>query len=254
MQATFLGLVQGLTEWLPISSSGHLALLQILAGMEVPVAFDVLLHSGTLLSVCVYFRRELGRILNALAKVDTGSGDFRMALLIAVGTIPAAAAGLLLRGFFESLFTSLAAIGAGFLVTAAMLAVARLGRGGKSEIDLRIAVISGFFQAAAIAPGISRSGMTISSSLIAGADKGSAFRFSFLLSIPAILGALIVELPSLQLSQFGWEYLMGFITSAAAGFASIGAVRRAVLSERFPAFSIYCALAGFATLALALYG
>lgn len=252
LQSLLLGAVQGLTEWLPVSSSGHLVVIQSVMGVSVPVAFDALLHLGTLLSVCAYFRKELTGIARAVARLDTGSDDLKTAILVLVGSFPAAIVGLLFREVFESFFTSLVAVGIGFLITAAMLAISKLGGKGSRGVGIRTALLVGAFQAAAIAPGISRSGLTISSALLAGTERASAFRFSFLLSIPAILGALAVELPALDPSLFGWQYLVGFAVSAAVGFASIGVVRRAVISDRFPAFSVYCLLAGVTTLLMQL--
>ncbi|MEM2128117.1 MAG: undecaprenyl-diphosphate phosphatase [Candidatus Methanomethylicaceae archaeon] len=248
LQAISLGIVQGITEWLPISSSGHLVILQEIWGITAPVSFDLTLHLGTLVAVCTYFRRELLEVARSVLKLETKSEPFRTALLLVVATVPAALAGYFFNDLFESLFQSLFAVGIGLLITASMLLFSRAGKGGK-RVDIARALVIGAFQAAAIAPGISRSGMTISSALLSGVEKTSAFRFSFLISIPVILGAFFYELPGSQLASFGLEYLAGFLTSALVGYASIGIVRRTVLSDRLPLFSVYCALLGILLLA-----
>lgn len=246
-----LGIVQGLTEWLPISSSGHLALLKAFMGLETSIPFDVVLHMGTLVAVCSYFRKDLLNLARALLRFDTGSEDFRTAALILVGTLPAALAGFFFDAFFESLFSSLHAVGAGFMVSAIALALSRLGKGEKN-INTSRALIIGISQAAAIAPGVSRSGMTISSALLSGVERERAFRFSFLLSIPVTVGALVLELHGSPQLILDWAYVVGFITSAGVGFASIGIARRVVLSGGFYRFALYCGAAGLAVLAYSL--
>ncbi|MEN3035549.1 MAG: undecaprenyl-diphosphate phosphatase [Candidatus Methanosuratincola sp.] len=251
MHAVLLGIVQGTTEWLPISSSGHLVLLKEIMGVSAPLSFDLILHLGTLVAVCAYFRKELLGIARPVLAMETKSEGFRAAVLIAIGTVPAFLAGFLLSDLFENLFQSLFAVGIGFLITAALLALTRIG-GGQRGVDAARALLIGAFQAAAIAPGVSRSGMTISSALISGVEKGSAFRFSFLLSIPVILGAFVFELLGSPIESFGFEYIVGFLVSALVGYASIWVVKSAVLSDRFYLFSVYCATLGVATLAHAL--
>ncbi|MBC7121022.1 MAG: undecaprenyl-diphosphate phosphatase [Candidatus Methanosuratus sp.] len=252
IQAIALGIVQGITEWLPISSSGHLVLLQETMGLSVPILFDLTLHLGTLVAVCAYFRGEIIWIVRSVLRMETKSEGFRTAVLLAVGTVPAALAGYFLNDLFENLFQSLLAVGIGFLITAASLAFSKVVGGGKKSVDAARALLIGTFQALAIAPGVSRSGMTISSALLSGVEKGSAFRFSFLLSIPVILGAFVFELPGVQALSLGWDYLAGFLASAFVGYASIGIVKRAVLSDRFSIFSVYCAILGVSLLAYTL--
>ncbi|MBC7126851.1 MAG: undecaprenyl-diphosphate phosphatase [Candidatus Methanosuratus sp.] len=251
VHAVILGIVQGITEWLPISSSGHLVLLQETMGVSAPLSFDLVLHLGTLVAVCAYFRKELLGIARPLLAMETKSEGFRTAVLIAIGTVPAFLAGYLLSDLFESLFQSLFAVGIGFLITAAFLALSKVRRGQRG-LDGARALLIGAFQAAAIAPGVSRSGMTISSALMSGVEKGSAFRFSFLLSIPVILGAFVFELLGSPIESLGFEYLVGFLVSSLVGYASIGVVKRTVLSDRFYLFSLYCAALGIAVLAYAL--
>lgn len=251
MHALLLGIIQGITEWLPISSSGHLVVLQEMMGVSAPISFDLTLHLGTLVAVCSYFRKELLGIARPVLKMETKSEGFRTAVLIAIGTVPAFLAGYLLNDLFENLFRNLFAVSIGFLITAAFLILSKISR-AQRRVDATRALLIGVFQAIAIAPGVSRSGMTISSALILGVNKGSAFRFSFLLSIPVILGASVFELLGSQIESIGLEYLVGFLVSAIVGYVSIGVVKRTVLSDRFYFFSVYCAALGVSLLVYTL--
>ncbi len=245
-------MVQGLTEWLPISSSGHLAVIQQLAGLNTTVAFDILLHLGTLASVIAFFWRDLQAILKALFTFKTKDANFRLFLLIVVGSIPAGVAALLFLETIESLFTNLLAIGISFIVTALILLLSRLRR-GTGEISWFTALVMGLFQALALIPGISRSGSTISSGLLCGAEKKKAFTFAFLLSIPAILGASIVELIKTPSVALEINSLAAALVAAVVGYLAIMIVKRFVLSDRFYLFAIYCTLAGAAVIAYTIY-
>ncbi len=251
LHAISLGIVQGITEWLPISSSGHLVILKEISGITAPISFDLALHFGTIVAVCIYFRRELFEIIRSILKFETKSEPFRTALLLVVASAPAAVAGYFLNDLFESLFNSLFAVGLGLLVTASMLSLSR-ARKGNRRVDFLRALVIGIFQALAIAPGISRSGMTISSAILTGVEKASAFKFSFLMSIPVIIGAFFYELSGSQIASFSLEYLAGFLTSALVGYASIATMRRIVLYDRLPLFSVYCVFLGIALIAYQL--
>lgn len=249
--ALLLALVQGLTEWLPISSSGHLAVIQQLLGLDVPIAFDLLLHLGTLASVVAFFWRDILAIAKAFFTFDTGNPDFKTLLLLFVGSIPAALAALLFLEAFESFFSNLLAVGLGFIATAAILLLSRLRR-GKGEISLAVALVMGLFQALALIPGVSRSGSTISSGLFSGADKQKVFRFSFLLSIPAIAGATAVEMFKAPGVVLDGSSLVATLVAAIVGYMAIRAVRRFVMSERFYLFAAYCLVMGIAVIIVAL--
>jgi undecaprenyl-diphosphatase len=249
--AVLLALVQGLTEWLPISSSGHLVVIQQLSGLDVPVAFDILLHLGTLASVIAYFWRDILALLKALFTFNARDPGFRTILLLVLGSIPAALVALFFLDLFESLFTNIMVVGAGFITTAAILILSRFNR-GKSEISWPVALVMGLFQALALVPGVSRSGSTISSGLFCGAEKQKVFRFAFLLSIPAIIGATAVEIvktPSITLDA---NSLVATVVAAVVGYIAIRLVSRFVMSDRFYLFSIYCLIMGLATLIWAL--
>jgi undecaprenyl-diphosphatase len=236
--AILLGFVQGLTEFLPISSSGHLVLLQKVLGFsEPPVFFDVLVHLGTLLAVVVFLGRDLIRAARKLNVVR----------VILLGTLPAAAVGLLLQGFVDTLFNSLLIVGLAYFFTAALLWWSRgIGEGdlGRGRISDRRALIIGLFQAVAIIPGVSRSGSTIVAGLSQGLDRETAFKFSFYLFIPAVLGALVLQIkdqPAVLLSPADF---WGMLTAFVVGYFSLLILRRVLLSGKLYYFSFYCALLG----------
>ena len=247
LQAIILSVVQGLTEWLPISSSGHLVIAQRLMGLSVPVAFDVFLHLGTLVAVVVFFWRDIVNILKSLLTLNTKDANFKLLVYIIIGTVPTAVIGLLFLQFFESLFSSGRAVGVGFLITGALLLSSKL-RKGEKNLGWLSSLIMGIFQGIAIAPGISRSGSTISAGLFSGVNKDEVFRYSFLLSIPAILGATVLEYRGLALSDLGLYTVVGAAIAAVSGYVAIRIVSRVLLSERFYLFAVYCFLAGLLVL------
>jgi undecaprenyl-diphosphatase len=245
IKAVALGLLQGFTEWLPISSSGHLVIAQKLMHIDVSVGFDVMLHVGTLLAVVVFFRKDLLNISRSLMcrKLDENS---RMLLYILIGTIPTIIVGILFLRFFESLFLNIKAVGIGFLITGVLLLCSVL-KTGTRRLNAAISLLVGFAQAISIAPGISRSGSTISTGLLSGVEKNEAFRYSFLLSVPAVVGASVLELGLLTIDVFGLYSLVGMIVSGFSGYAALKIVQRTLLSNRFYLFAVYCFAAGILT-------
>jgi len=256
LQAIVIGLVQGLTEFLPVSSSGHLVLVPWVLGWKgPPLAFDVLLHVATLGAVVLFFRRDLARIVRGV--VGRGKAeDRRLGWAIVIGTIPAGVAGVLLGDFFEELFSEPMAVGGFLLVTAALLTGAeRLShrRLGLDKISYRSGLFVGLAQAVAIAPGISRSGATMAMALALDFDRETAARFSFLLSIPVILGAGIVQfsgdtqLPALASAE-SVAWAVGAVAAFASGYAAIRFLLAFLRSRTLYPFAVYCALAGTAVL------
>jgi len=240
-----------LTEWLPISSSGHLVVIQQLMSLNTTVAFDAFLHLGTLASVIAYFWKDVLAILRALFTLNTRDPHFRTLLLLILGSIPAALAAFLFLEFFESLFTNMLVAGIGFVTTAIILALSRFHK-GKKDLDWPVALLMGLFQALAIIPGVSRSGSTISSGLLWGADREKVFRFAFLLSIPAILGATALELVKTPSVVLDISSIVAVAVAAAVGYITIRIVRRLVMSDRFYLFAIYCLAMGVAVIIYAL--
>lgn len=236
-QAVALAVIQGLTEWLPISSSGHLVIAQRILNLEVSVGFFAALHLGTLLAVLVYFWKDILRIINAFLSMDSKSNDFRLGVYVVTGTIPTVLLALLFRGYFESLFSSPQAASIGLIITGILLLSSRFGK-RSMDLDLPRSLLVGLFQGFAIAPGISRSGATISIALVGGLQVKEAFRYSFLLSIPAIIGANILEFGSIL--SVGHYSLVGIVIAAITGYIAIKMVDRVLLKNKFHIFSAYC--------------
>jgi undecaprenyl-diphosphatase len=250
-QAVLLGVLQGITEWLPVSSSGHLAVVQHLFGLDVPVLVDIMLHMGTVLAVVAVFRRDILAIFKALARMDIRSENGRLALLIIAALLPTAAIGFAFKNIFEAFFYNMTAIGIGFLITGCFLFVCeRWPR--KKSVGLKEALLIGTAQGIAIAPGISRSGATIGAGLLAGVDKEKAARFSFLLSVPAIMGAALFDFNGIELASA--DVLNVFVGVAAAAIVGIFAIKfllDVIRQQRFRWFAVYCWIMGAAVLLMA---
>lgn len=273
VEAIILGVVQGLTEFLPVSSSGHLVLFQNLFGFQEPeLLFDICLHVGTLAAVLVVFFRDIIQILIALVRIPAHikpaggllrlcqtDPSVRMALLIVVGSIPTAIIGLLFKEITDQLFGSTAIVGCMLIVTGSLLWLTRLvEKKGRtvSETTFVDALIIGTVQGLAILPGISRSGSTISTALFLGVDRKVAGRFSFLLSIPAIVGALVLGLdePELQTSIPLETIIAGSMISALVGGLALVILLRLVDRGQLHRFTPYCWLVGIITIGSYLAG
>ncbi len=257
-EALVLGAVQGLTEFVPISSSGHLVLVpEALGWAEPSLAFDVLLHTASLIALLVYFWSELLGVARGFFSGDRASR--RMVMLLAVGSVPAAAAGLLLDDYFEEQFADARASALQLLITAMILVGAELllqfhkkrtkrtGGSLRTTDDLRSAdaVAIGVAQAVSILPGISRSGATIATGLGLAMHRDDAARFAFLLAIPALLGATIVEVPELAGSSVGVAAATaGFVASLVTSYAAIWGLIRYLKTRTLYPFAIYCVIAG----------
>lgn len=254
-QAFLLGVLQGATEFLPVSSSGHLVLVPWLLGWAPSgLAFDVVVHWGTALAVVVYFWRDWVNIVK-----KARFSEKNLACLILLGTIPAALLGYLLDDFFEGMFARPIAAASFLLVTAAILTASE--RLGRRERDLDTltwldALLVGLAQALAILPGISRSGSTIAAGLARGLRRELAARFSFLLATPIILGAGLLKV--LALAQAGGlaaqapALAVGFVTAGAVGLGCIHFLMRYLQRRRLYPFAIYCAAVGVICLLVAL--
>ena len=269
LSSFLLGLVQGIAEFLPISSSGHLAIAQNLLGMSdagtVPEFFDVLLHLGTLVAVFVAYWAD---IKDMVLEFFRGAGDLihhstpnpvpparRLILLIILGTLPLFVV-LPVKDAVQSLSNSMVFIGAALIVTGVLLFVSdRVKKGRKNErsVTWLHALIIGIGQAIATMPGISRSGMTITTGCFVGFERKFAVRFSFLLSIPAVLGANILSLADAAKAGINWAevpvYLVGVVTAAVVGYLCIRLLRFIADRGKFGAFA-YCWAVGVLTLVL----
>jgi undecaprenyl-diphosphatase len=187
-----LAFVQGVTEWLPISSSGHLVVLGEVLHVHQGLAFDIALHFGTLMAVFVYFGEDIVEMIRAVLRWNWKSKPGREALFILVGSVPAGVLGLLLYEWVSSLFSSLLVTGLGFGITGLLLFIGSSVSSSSAPLTFRRAWIIGCLQACAILPGVSRSGTTLFGGILQGMDVRASARFSFLLSIPVILGANLV--------------------------------------------------------------
>ena len=264
--AALLGVVQGLTEFLPVSSSGHLALFQNLFNMsqytDNHIAFDIVLHLGTLFAVVVAFWPDIvGLVRDFFGWVGDGfkvkkiPGRRRIVMLI-IATLPLAV-GALLESAVSAAFQSTLLIGCALLFTSVLLYLAdRLGHGHKTARDAsyKSALVVGLMQLVAIIPGVSRSGSTICGGLFTGFDRQFAVRFAFLLSIPAVVGAAVFQLPDIA-SAAGdglLVYAVGFLTAAVSGYLAIRLVRLLMKKNSFKVFSVYCAVVGVLSIVFSL--
>jgi undecaprenyl-diphosphatase len=254
-----LGLIQGLAEWLPISSTGHLKIAEHYLGLTTTPFFNLILHLGTLIVVVFYFRHDIVRILSALVHGDLKSDAGRLILPIIIATIPTGMIGLLYVQFLEDKLQSLLVIGITFIIGATLVYTSKVGKENTDSITYKIALIMGTAQGLAIFAGLSRSGATISTALLLGLKRDQAFKFSFLLSIPAILGDTAVEAfktrGQIAVSGMGSpELLLGVIIAMIVGYVAIRIVSKVVRSKKFHYFAIYTWLLGITIIALALGG
>jgi len=236
------GLIQGLTEFLPVSSSGHLVIVPAMLGWEEPpLGLTVLLHMGTLLALLIYFRAEIiGLTLGVLGRGPDPAEARRIVRFLIIGTVPAVVAGLALGGFFENTFERPYESSIELVITALMLiGMERYGeRARQHPLDNGRAFGIGVAQAFAILPGISRSGSTIGAGLLSGLSREEATRFSFLLSIPAIGGAGLLDLAKGELVVSGAS-IAGTIVSGVVGYLSIHYLLRFVRTHSLNVFAYY---------------
>jgi undecaprenyl-diphosphatase len=245
LSAIVLGAVQGLTEFLPISSSAHLILLPRFLRWPVPgLAFDVAMHLGTLAAVIVYFRADLALWVRAFLQPGdaTRAPARRLVGLLLLATIPGALAGLVLEHHAESTFRSPALIAATLAGMGLLMAWADrrfAGAGTVETVGWRMALLLGTAQALAIVPGISRSGVTITTALFLGLRRPDAARFSFLMSMPIIAGAGVLKLPEILRTPEPAAVALGFLSAAATGFFAIWFLLRHVQTRGYTPFVIY---------------
>ncbi len=239
-QAVILGVVQGVTEFFPISSSAHLAIVQNLFGIKEPLlAFDIFLHIGTLISILIYFRKDILTII---------TGQWKLAALVIAGTIPTVAIGFMFKDAVEEIFARVHLVGYSLLATGVLLLVTTLyvklkkNSEGKS-IGFINSIVIGISQGIAVIPGISRSGATICSGILSGINKESAFRFSFLLAITEILGASVLKFNKIEAGLTSVDYLnfiCGGAAAMVAGLISTSLLLKALKGDKLYMFGIYC--------------
>ena len=248
LTAAILGIVQGLCEFLPVSSSGHLVLLQNIFGIEEgALFFDIMLHIGTLAAVFVVYRKKIWVLICRPFQ--------RLTLLLVISTLATVALAVIFRDTFEGAFGG-SLLGFGFLLTTVVLFINQFKAKGGNSIDklsVKGAVGIGIMQGIAIFPGLSRSGSTITGARLFGLDKDDAAEYSFLLSIPAILGSLVLQLPDVieyGIGGFAWSHIIvGTLAAALSGYFAIRLMLKLIREKSLVGFGIYTAILGVLVLA-----
>ncbi len=270
IQAILLGLLQGLTEFLPMSSSGHLALFQNLfhwgKGIDDLFLFDILLHTGTLISIFVVFFKDIMKLIVEFigivhdfflniprwlrkepARRVIRTSYRRFVIMIIISSIPTSIIGIILKDLAEDAAATLIMPGICFIITSMLLLLAdRMPEGYRTPRDAHYlhSVIVGVAQGMAVLPGLSRSGATLTTSLMCGFDSRFAVKYSFIMSIPAVLGATILEIKDAAGSSFHISYIIGMLVAAVTGFVAIKFMLVLVRNRKYIFFSVYCMIAG----------
>ncbi|MBN1847247.1 MAG: undecaprenyl-diphosphate phosphatase [Deltaproteobacteria bacterium] len=260
LEIIFLGIIQGLTEFLPVSSSGHLVIFRNLMGFKEPeLLLDTALHLGTLSAICFYLRADIKKMMTEVWRGNFSGPYASLVWAIIMGTIPTAFIGLFFRDFFEKAFGSIWLVSIMLIITGVILIIGHIApialkplikdHGTKTRVGIIGALIVGIAQGMAIIPGISRSGATIVSGIVFGLDRELAGRFSFLLSIPAIVGALILQLDAEAVNRMGiLPLLLGFVTSAMVGYLALKLLMKMIRKGTLYHFAPYCILLGIVIL------
>jgi undecaprenyl-diphosphatase len=240
IEILLLAIVQGITEWLPVSSSGHLVIMQKILDLNLPLTYSILLHFGTTIVVITVFQNDLKAILKAFFKGNFETDEGKFTLYIAIGSVPIAVGGFFFYDFFKSLFSNLLVVGLALLITGCVLFLSEKKMGNR-KMNVFDSLLIGFAQALTIVPGVSRSGLTVATGLLRKIDKDIAFRYSFLLSVPAILGATLFEVKDFTMGNEDLVLLLlGTITSMIIGYASLKFLQKIVMNKKIHLFAYYC--------------
>jgi len=251
--AIILGLIQGFTEWLPISSSGHLVIAQTLLGLDVPAEFDIVIMIGTVIALLIYFREKVFWLAKGLLARDHKAWHYLY--LMAIAGVFTAILGFLLKDFFKGLFSQPFIVSLLIIVTGLFLFIVSRYNPRKAELGAKQAVIIGIAQGVAVAPGISRSGSTIGTGMLLGVEAKDAAEFSFLIGAPAMVVASLLEFADAQAIGLDISILLaGIIAAFFAGYLSIGFFMEILKRGKLSWFSYYCVIAGlvFAVLTIGL--
>ena len=259
LESILLGILQGIAEWLPISSTGHLRLAEHFLGLNLPLLFDLSLHIGTLIPVLFFFRRDVKDTISALAHLDFKSENGQLIVPLAIGTVATGIIGLVFVDAVESLSHNILSIAIALLIGGTLLYASKAGREKTDRVSIWNALIFGLAQGAAILPGLTRSGTTIAVALLVGTKREKAFKFSFLLSIPTIIAAqgltLYKQRDTLALTGFGaTEVIIGATIAMIIGYLAVRLVRKIIMEKKFHWFALYCWLLGAAVILLYLRG
>jgi len=261
LQAIILGIIQGITEWLPISSSGHLVLAEHLLNLSQPIIFDIFLHLGSLIVILIVFRKKIIDLIKGFFRWEKEKVDFVLYLVIA--SIPIALVGFFLNDFIKSIFNEPSTVGYGLLFTSVLLFLSQFQITNKNKkttnnesnkvnkdnpLNFINTAFMGIAQAFAILPGVSRSGSTISTGLMQSAKKEDVAFFSFMMFIPAILGASILEIGNITSITDSGALLVGTLTTIIVGYLSLRLLLNIISRGKFHYFSYYCLVLGLVVL------
>lgn len=250
-QAIILGIVQGITEWLPVSSSGHLVLFQQLFGLGESVAFDALVHIATVIVIFMVFWKDILAMLRSLLAWKWDDNTKLLAFII-IATIPTAIIGLLFEDWLTGLFTNMLLLGVFFIVNGMILFLTRYAKAKKGkELNWWESLLMGIAQGISIIPSISRSGITVSTGLFLGIKKENLIKFSFLMSVPAIIGALVLKADELVFESLG-AMIFGFVAALIVGYFSLKLVIRTIEKGKWHYFAYYCVALGIVILVFSL--
>ncbi|MBN1128422.1 MAG: undecaprenyl-diphosphate phosphatase [Chitinispirillaceae bacterium] len=254
LETIFLGILQGVTEFLPVSSSGHLVLAQHLFGVkEGALFFDIILHVASALAVLFVFRKDIASLVCGSIASDRSerTAAWRYLMLLIIASIPAGVAGVMFKDFFEGMFSNTRAVGVSLLCTAVLLFLTLLRKKEGNALTVLQALAIGLAQAVAIMPGISRSGSTIAIALIIGVGRREAGKFSFFLALPAILGAAALHLKDVSMGAIAWGPAMaGFAASLAVSIIALQLLLWFIRGGKLYYFGFYCVAVGAISLVL----
>jgi len=246
-QALILGIVQGITEWLPVSSSGHLVLAQQLFGLGESVAFDALLHIATVLVIIIVFWKDILAILKSLF-AWRWDDNTKLLIFIIIATIPTALIGYFFQDWLKALFNNMLLLGVFFIINALILFLTRFAKPNYKSLKWWQSFIIGIAQGASIIPSISRSGATVSTGIFFGLDRKTLIKFSFLMAVPAIIGAFILEFKGLSLEN-PLALAIGSLSALIVGYFALKFVIKTIEQGRWHYFAYYCLILGIAILA-----
>jgi len=260
IKTIFLGIIQGLTEFLPISSSGHLVIAKYFIGFEADLSYEIFLHLGSLIAVCIYFRGYIWELICSVVhfRDPASRPNLKACLWILVATCVTGVIGILCKDYFKDMFLPLQAA-VWIFITGVLLLISDTIKEGSlhiPEVGWRRSLFIGVGQALAITPGLSRSGTTIVFSLISGLKRQQAATFAFLLSVPAILGANLSEIKTLSQLEAGqvWSYIIGFAMAFISGYLVINWLIKLIVKAKLRYFAYYCFAFSLICIGLIIYG
>jgi undecaprenyl-diphosphatase len=259
IETIILSLIQGITEWIPISSTGHLRITEYFLGLKLPLFFDLILHVGTLIVTLIFFRSDIKKLIYSIYKWEFTTENGKLVPLIFIGTIPTAILGFLFSNSISLYFNDLWPIALAYFFYGIILYFSKNRKKKKSNFRYFDAIQIGIAQGIAIIPGISRSGFTIAFALLLGIKKEIAFKFSFLISIPAIIGGLSLtfyqQVDVLNHVGVGLiEIFIGIIVTIIVGYFSLKVLQKSLVGNKFHLFAFYCWILSIILIVLTLLG